>query len=131
MPTIYEVRATDTLSLDPAAIAQDRADLREQVEGSSEFTLRDEAAGEVQHVLKAVHMAGQNHALQAGQDPIAQMLGLSSANDMDLDQINARLGFVGAEISDISELTPWAVAYLIVDLVTLIFAELTEDLPTL
>lgn len=132
MPTLADLRLADTLSADPFAIQRDREDLKRDVEG--DFSLRDEAAGSVQHVLKAIHMAGQNHALNMQQDPIAAMLGLAGASEhdaMDLDQINERLAYVGVEVNSIQDLTPWALAYLIVDIVTLTFGELTEDLPTL
>jgi|SRR5882672_8336556 len=133
MATLSEIRATDVLSLTPEAVADERVSLHEQVEG--DFTLRDEAAGLVQSVMKATHMLGQNHGIRLMEDPFAAMLGGAPApgesDSEDLSVINQRLGFVGAHAADLDEMTPWALAYLVVDIVTVVFSELTEDLPTL
>ncbi len=126
MPHLAELHESDTLSLDAAQVAREREELKAGVDG--EFTLRDEAAGIVQHVLKATHMVGQNSAM-AHADPIGAMMG---GNDQDLEQINQRLTAAGSsEAGSLQELTPWTLAFLIVDIVTLVFAELTDELPTL
>ena len=132
MPTLAELRALDTLSLDPAAITRGRGEMVELVEGGS-LSARDEAAGMVQSIVKATHLLGQNHGIRLSQDPYAGMFGVPPGIDdeMDLGQVNDNLGAVGAEGGSLEELTPWTMAYLIVDIVTLVFGELTDDLPTL
>jgi hypothetical protein len=128
---LSELHAADTLTANPQALKAERESLVEQVAG--DFTLRDEAAGLVQTALKAVHMAGQNHGAKLASDPFGGLLGLqpSENDEMDLAQINERLGFIGVEIDSLDELTPWTIAYLIVDIVTITFGELTGELPQL
>jgi hypothetical protein len=129
---LSELHDADTMSVDPDALLAERESMKEQIAG--EFTLRDEAAGLVQTALKAVHMAGQNHGARLASDPLAAMFGLAGPGEndaLDLEQINQRLAFIGVSLDSLDELTPWTVAYLIVDIVTVTFGELTGDLPQL